>query len=237
MNAPGILVALSSESECLGGSAPRGTIEVLPGGARLLLAGVGLAAAAAGARALLEHGARALVSLGVAGGLCDSLRAGDLLLPERVLDAAGDLYAVDPGWRAALSERLAGAAREHAGLLVESAKVVVDPPAKRALGALHGALAVDMESGAIAAAARAAGVPLLVVRAVSDPCARALCPAALCVDRDGRLRKRAFLRSLARDPRQVWDLLALRSEFHAAQRTLRAVWRAGAPDLALGAPR
>lgn len=233
----GILVALPSEAECLGGVAPRGTLEVLAGGVRLLVGGVGPAAAEAGARALLDGGARALVSLGVAGGLHETLRAGELVLPERVRDAGGEVYAVDVRWRAALSERLAGGAplAQRGGLLVESAKVVADPRAKRELGAAHGALAVDMESGAVARVAHSAGAPLLVVRAIADAWERPLCPAALCVDRDGRLRKRALLRSLLRDPRQILTLLALRADFHAAQATLREVWRRAGPDLGLGA--
>lgn len=235
----GILVALPSEAECLGGAAPRGTIDVLAGGARLLIGGVGPAAAEAGARALLAAGARALVSLGVAGGLHESLVAGELVLPERVRDARGEAYAVDAPWRAALSRRLVGDTPlgHRGGLLVESARVVADPRAKRELGSAHGALAVDMESGAVARVARSAGTRLLVVRAISDAWERPLCPAALCVDRDGRLRKRAFLVSLLRDPRQVLTLVALRNDFHAAQATLREVWRRAGPDLALGATR
>src|SRR5690606_9315181 len=181
----GILVALPSEASCVGGSAPRGTVEELEGGTLLLVGGVGTRAAEAGARLLLERGARALVSFGVAGGLDEEVRAGELVLPEHVIDIAGEEHAVDASWRNALARRI-GAAHDapawHGGRLLESERVVTDPGARRALCTAHIALAVDMESGTLGRVAREAAVPWLVVRAVSDACTRPLPPAALCVD-------------------------------------------------------
>ena len=231
----GILVALTSEASCVGGSSPRGIIEVLGGGTLLLVGGVGTRAAEEGARSLLARGARALVSFGVAGGLDEEVRAGELILPEHVIDIAGEEHAVDAAWRNALARRV-GAAHDamawHGGRLLESERVVADPGAKRALCTAHIALAVDMESGTLGRIAREAAVPWIVVRAISDDCTRPLPPAALCVDRDGRLQKRRFLRALLRDPWQLPTLFALRSDFHAAQRTLRTVWSVAGPDLA-----
>ncbi len=72
-----------------------------------------------------------------------------------------------------------------------------------------------------------------MIRVVSDDVLRRLPPAALCVGLDGRLRRWRFVNCLVRDPRQVLELLALRSDFHVARRTLGEVWRLAGPGLEL----
>src|SRR5207244_2077281 len=55
------------------------------------------------------------------------------------------------------------------GSIISRANAVESIADKAALFHETGALAVDMESEAVAAACRAAGVPVLVVRTISDP--------------------------------------------------------------------
>ena len=73
--------------------------------------------------------------------------------------------------------------------LATSVEVLATPGAKAGLRARTGAGAVDMESAAILRRAAAAGIPALVVRAVSDTADEAV-PAALgrLVTPDGRAR-------------------------------------------------
>lgn len=81
----------------------------------------------------------------------------------------------------------------------------------------EGALTVDMESHQVAAVATAAGVPVTVLRAVSDRCDQRI-PAYLAraVTADGRPRLAPVVTGLVRAPASLGDLLVLgRSTRHA----------------------
>src|SRR5439155_912101 len=107
-----------------------------------------------------------------------------------------------PGVGAGLAAWAAGRGfRVHAGPLVASPVVLDTAAAKAALGAT-GALAVEMESGALAAAARARGVPFAALRAVLDAAGEAL-PAGADVidDASGEVRAARALAAIALRPR------------------------------------
>lgn len=110
-------------------------------------------------------------------------------MPEAVLDEKGDRYPI--------MGLLAG--REPHGELLTVAALVATPEAKARLHLQTGALAVDMESAPILAAARDRGWDAIVVRAVSDD-ARETLPAELLgvVDADGRVRLGRALAAIAR---------------------------------------
>ena len=91
--------------------------------------------------------------------------------------------------------------------------------AKAALGAT-GALAVDMESGALAAAARARGVPFAALRAVLDAAGEALPAGADVIDEaSGEVRAARALAAIALRPR-LWPAAGrlLRQQRVAARR-------------------
>jgi adenosylhomocysteine nucleosidase len=127
-----------------------------------------------------------VISAGVCGGLDPALAAGDLVLPGSVLGPTGELVNVTPS-----HHRLAAALAPSAptGRLITTREVIATPEAKAALFARTGAVAADMESSLILAAAAAAGLPSLVVRAVSDAAHDALPPELIrLVTPEGRLR-------------------------------------------------
>ncbi len=186
----------------------------------LVLAAVGVGAARLAPRwprLLAALDAPLVVSAGVCGALDPRLRPGDLVLPEVVLAPAGTRHPVAPGPRARMAARAPGAA---GGALVTVAAAAATPAAKAGLAARTGAVAVDMESAPILAAAAAAGCPAVVVRGVSDGAADAL-PAALLpvIGPDGRLRPAALVRLLGQ-PGVLPRALALG---RAARRALDAV--------------
>jgi len=154
-----VIVALGVERRCLRGVGPRVALEQSgPGEAR---------AAGAAARAL-AGGARALVSFGLAGGLAADAAPGRLLLPRHVVTHDARRFSVEPRWHARLAAALAAADIDvDERPLLAAAGVLTSADAKRAAGEL-GAAAVDLESGAIAAAAERAAVPFAVIRAVAD---------------------------------------------------------------------
>ena len=111
-------------------------------------------------RLLKEKKPRLLICAGFAGGLDPRLGVGDLVVGENLSSKEVLATARAPG------SVLPGAAF---GAIVSRPLAVETVADKRTLFAKTGALAVDMESEAIAAACRAEGVPLLVVRTISDP--------------------------------------------------------------------
>jgi adenosylhomocysteine nucleosidase len=105
--------------------------------------------------------------------------------------------------------------------MLAGAAVVVTAVEKATLFAATDADAVDLESGAVARVALAHGVPFAVLRAVADPAARNLPPAALiALDGGGRIGFLRVLGSVIGNPGQVPGLLALARDAAAARRAL-----------------
>lgn len=208
-----VIVALKIEAR---------TLDALPRPQRdgVRVSGPGPERAARAARDAIAGGAGALVSWGFAGGLRDGLDCGAVMLPARILDPDGE-WPTDAAWR----RRLAGVFGRRFALSDEpiwSAPAVVDSPqAKRALQLQTGAAAVDMESAAIARAARHAGLPFMAIRVVADGAGDAL-PAGVenLVAADGGTRYRGLWSVLA-SPTQLRLLRRLASRSQAARRVLR----------------
>jgi adenosylhomocysteine nucleosidase len=208
----GVVTGLRVEARCLrgpnvcvacsGGSAERARLE---------------------AARLVGEGAAALVSFGLAGGLAPRLRPGDLLLPETVRSAAAASWSVDPVWRERVRATLAaGDLEPRAGTLVGSERIVATASDKRALFEATGAQAIDMESHAVAAVAAASGLPFLVLRALADPHDQAIPQVAREALRpDGRIRLRATLGGVLREPGQLLALFRLGRDAASALATLR----------------
>ncbi|TAN53270.1 MAG: phosphorylase [Methylococcaceae bacterium] len=227
----GIIVALPVECRSLGVRLRhKGDGVRLPSGVRVMLSGAGPDNARRAAETLIEQGANALVSWGCCAALQPELRPGDLLLPEAVW-ADGVSYAIDPAVRQHWREGLNLRQTPRGGLLVQSASIVADAAAKRALAQRTGALAVDMESGAVAQAADAHNLPCLVLRAVADPLDFTLPSSVLDnTDADGNTSLPGLLLSLACHPGQLPALLALGRHFGAAMDALKQA--AGTGELA-----
>lgn len=231
MTGLGVVAALAAESRPLG-AVRRGTQRdapaVLADGTLLVVSGVGCAAAARGARRLVDAGAHALLSWGVAGGLDPALRAGTLMLPGEVVLSDGAVYATTHDWRLALATAAAGCHPVTGGRLLSSVDVLGSVSDKAIAFRRTGAAAVDMESGAIAEVARAARLPFLVVRAIADTAADALPRTVVAMAGFGEVRILRLLAALARAPADLVPLLRLVRSFRAARRSLAAVARAGA---------
>jgi hypothetical protein len=195
---------------------------------------MGQQAARDGALALIEAGASALVSFGVAGGLAPGLRSGTLFCPSCVLDERSHDYLPDPAWRALLMARL-GAARlslvENGNLLSLPAPLLTVAE-KGAMRERHQALAVDMESAAIAAVATEHRMPFIVLRAIVDERDDNV-PAELqaSVDAWGRPMAARLLATLLRHPRLLAQLPGLATRMEKATRALRAAADAAGTEL------
>jgi adenosylhomocysteine nucleosidase len=146
--------------------------------------GVGPDNAATVARRLFEETPiAAALSLGVAGGLSPQLRTGDLIVGDRTIlqrDSRQVLYEekasrlenfpCDSGLQdAAVTVIRRWDSRYWVGPILTVGRIVLTAEEKRHLAAESGAIALDMESAAIASAASACSVPFLAIRGVLDP--------------------------------------------------------------------
>lgn len=204
----GIVVGLAAEARLarkLGGMVAMG------GGSRT--------GAVAAAESLARSGVRGLISFGLAGGLDPALLAGTILVPAFVR-AEGHDWPVDP----ALAAKLGGFS---GGRICDSAGVVATCADKQQLHAATGAVAVDLESGAVAHAAAQHGIGFAVLRAICDPADRALPPAALvALNSSGAIGLLRVTASVLGRPAQLPALLALARDAATARRALLARVRA-----------
>jgi len=166
-----------------------------------------------------------LVSFGICGGLDPELRPGDLVLADTVLTGDGTRHPASAEQRPALEARLSGLSfRIAAGPLLGQDRPLAGAADKGARFAASGALAVDMESHGVARAARAAGLPFLVVRAIADPAERNLPRAALkAIGPDGRLKLVSALAAMYLRPWESPAVVRLAYETRLAFDTLEKV--------------
>lgn len=222
------MVALAGEARAL---LPRARqcpqLQPLPNGGWLCVAGIGACRARKGAEELLAAGVNALVSWGSAAGLDPGLAPGDLVLPTEIsAGPARPPVAVDLDWQARVRRRLERHVTLYSGPLVQSSVILASAAAKRELRQASAALAADMESAAVAMAARAAGVPFLAIRTIADGAGTNLPRAALvALDERGRLRPWPLLAALLSRPGEWPMVIRLARDFAAARCTLRLVGR------------
>ncbi len=160
----------------------------------VLTCGVGKVPAAAGTMYLTErYQPRALVLIGTAGSLDPRLGIGDLVVADEVLPAdVGVIHSqgfgqTGPGLcaegrllfhnrfpldgemvEAAATSASRAALTCHRGRVITCDQVVLDPGLRAYLGKTFQALAVEMEGSAVAQVAGGAGIPVAVIRAISD---------------------------------------------------------------------
>jgi adenosylhomocysteine nucleosidase len=225
----GVVAALAAEARTLGRAVRRHDgLSSLPDGALLAVGGMGGMLAAAAARRLAEAGVVGLVSFGFAGGLDPKLSAGAVICPAEVISGSGARFAASTDWRERL--RAANAARPLlAGLLLTRAAPLDSVADKASAFRETGAVAVDMESSAVAEVAAAFGLPFLALRVIVDTAADVLPQSVLDASRAGNLNMRRLLSGLALAPWELLALIRLAQRYRAATLSLAAVARAGWP--------
>lgn len=229
----GIVVALASEARILTRQRVKPEcITTLTDDGALWLSGMGPLAARRAAEALVAGGASVLAVFGVGGALSEALRNGTLFCPEHVLDEHGGQYATDASWHARLRDSLAAVPAVWTGALLSVAEPLLTPAAKRSAHIQHAALAVDMESAAVAAVAAEHQLPFVALRAIIDEAGDTL-PTALndSVDAWGDPRPLNLIAALCRHPSLLGELPRLYSRMQRATRALRTVVQATGPTL------
>lgn len=187
--------------------------------------GAGIENAAKSAQLLLDNGAQRLLSWGCAAGLDNELKPGDLVLANQVLTEQDQFDTAQP-WCTDIQQALGNTVPIKIGKLFTSIELVSCSRDKQQIQRRSQAIALDMETAAIAAVARQAGVPFLAFRCIADPVSMDLPKAVLAGLNDkGQIDLAKLLRHLLLHPWEVIGLIRLGLHFHAAQKTLKIVAR------------
>jgi adenosylhomocysteine nucleosidase len=160
---------------------------------------------------------KVVLSTGFAGALQPGLQIGDVLLATEVADLCGNRWPVTwpgelpPGaWHPPL----------HQGRLLSAPHLVGRPEEKQALGRQHGAVAVDMETAAVARLCSEQGMPFGCVRAISDDVQTGLSPRLLSLLAGERVSSLRVLAALATKPGLAGELWRLARDTRRAARQL-----------------
>ncbi len=138
------------------------------------LSGIGKVNAAICAMTMiLTYKVDAILNIGSAGGLVRGMRPGDLVVADAVVQH--DLIVFEPMAMTcqcdkAMADRLYSLAgeRTYRGLVASGDHFISDPAEQAALSERLGAVACDMEAGAIGRCCAMSGVPFAVARGISD---------------------------------------------------------------------
>lgn len=185
----------------------------------LIESGPGRGKAAGATRVLLDgHTPSWVLSTGFAGALTADVHRGDIVMANEIVGPAGEHFQIDFRIEREQVEATKGL---HVGRLLTVDRIVRTAEEKRKLGQQHGALAVDMESLAVAEVCRDRAHRFLSVRVISDEMQADLPPEVMSVLGSTRtFRAGAALGALWKRPGSFRDLWKLREQAHDAAERL-----------------
>jgi adenosylhomocysteine nucleosidase len=224
----GIVVALPQELDTLTTrKVVKGQCIFLTDTIALAYSGAGANNAEAAARLLIAQGSTRLISWGCAGALSTDLKSGDLVLADTLIDAEGETIVVNADWHQHVKALLLKYKPRFVllcGSLLESKTLVSTSRDKQQLYQQTKAVALDMESVAVAKVAQSHALPFLAIRAIADPVTMDL-PKAIghALNAQGDVELGKLLKFLLWHPSELKGLITLGQHFNAAKRTLKLV--------------
>jgi adenosylhomocysteine nucleosidase len=228
----GIIVALAEELNTLKTlpnalwepNLPRGKFVFLTDEILLIHSGAGAENAHKAAELAVSKGATKLMSWGCAAALSPNLKMGDLVLAESIIDSNGQEISVNATWHQHAKTVLGSEITAYKGALIASERMVSTAQAKQEIFEKTGAIALDMESGAIAKVATHYALPFLVIRAIADPASMDL-PNALenALNEKGEVAISRIIKSLVLNPKEIPHLIQIGQYFQIAKKTLSNV--------------
>lgn len=228
----GIIVALAQELSTLKTlpdalwerSMRRGKFIFLTDDVLLIYSGAGAQNASKAAELAISKGATQLISWGCAGALSHELKMGDLVLADSLLSIDGTQTPVNAAWHEHTKTILGSTVAVYRGALLNSQDVISTAQEKQAIYEKTGALAIDMESHAIAQVAQHYALPFLAIRAIADPSTMDL-PVAIsgALNDEGEIDMSKIVFSLARNPKEIPHLIQIGQYFQIAKQKLSTV--------------
>jgi adenosylhomocysteine nucleosidase len=219
----GIVVALPEELSTLTSKKiAKGCCDFISDSIAVAYSGAGAINARTASESLIAQGATRLISWGCAAALNETLNPGDLVLADTLIDAENNPIAIQTDWHRQAKNLLSTSATVHAGGLAESKTIVASSGDKKRLCAQTGAIALDMESVAIAKVAAQHKLPFLAIRTIADPANMDL-PKAInySLNNEGEVALGKLLLFIALHPTELPGLIKLGLHFNAAKNTLK----------------
>lgn len=168
------------------------------------------------------HAPQWLLSIGFAGALNDDLQIGDVVVADRIVPANVPAEA-DAGLRIDIKMPPDPKKGLHVGRIATAEHIVHTVDEKRTIAQRTGAIAVDMESLAVAEVCRERKVRFIAVRGISDDCSADLPSEVLSVlGGTGSIRAGAVVGALWKRPSCYKDMWQLRQ--NASRAAERLAW-------------
>ena len=220
----GIIIALPDEvSSLTDKKIHKGDCVFINDNILVTCSGAGPENAKKASKLLINKGAKKLISWGCAAALKKNLHAGDLILPETLQTERQEDLTISSGWLNDVINHLS-ALNPHTGSLAESSSIVAESSAKKAIHKQTRAIALDMESIAIAKIAIQNNLPFLVIRCIADPVSMSLPKAvSYALNNEGDIVLPKLLWFLLTHPSELPSLIKLGLHFNAAKNKLKLV--------------
>ncbi|MHC4874865.1 MAG: phosphorylase family protein [Planctomycetota bacterium] len=179
-------------------------------------AGMGFVRARNATAALIEsHTPKWVLSCGFSGALLPDMRIGHIVMANSIVDQHGQELKLTLNAESNPSGGL------YVGRILTSDEMIRSVSEKQQLAEQHGAIAVDMESLAVAQIARDKGSRFMAIRVISDDMSADLPPEVLSVvGATGAVRIGAALGSLLKRPESAKEMWHLRSNAKIASESL-----------------
>jgi adenosylhomocysteine nucleosidase len=222
----GIVIALTEELSTLTTKRlEKGGICYLTNDIWVVYSGAGDENARLAAESLVNKGANRLISWGCAAALEANLQPGNLVLATSCIDAQQVVFELDnKDWINALISTIDRQITVHVGRIAESNHVVETSQNKVQFRNRTGAIALDMESTAIAKVANLNGIPFMTFRVIADSLMMDLPKAvSYALNDQGDVILSKLLYFLLLHPSELPSLVKLGTAFSAAKKTLKRV--------------
>lgn len=220
----GIIIALADEvSSLTSKKVNKGDCIFINEHTLLCCSGAGPKNAATASQLLIDRGAERLISWGCAAALAPQLKPGDLVLPEQLYSESKQQLAIDSGWLIHIKQSLS-ALKPNSGALAESSVIVAESAEKKKIYQQSKAVALDMESIAVAKIAKQQNMPVMVIRCIADPVDMSLPKAvSYALNKQGDVVLSKLLWFLLTHPFELPGLIKLGLHFNAAKNKLKLV--------------
>jgi adenosylhomocysteine nucleosidase len=221
----GIVVALREELPTLTQQRlVKGQVSKLNETTLITYSGAGDNNARAAANLLLSSGSTQLISWGCACALSPQLKSGDLVLATAILSLDNPPITINNAWHNTVNNLLADKLVVHHGELLSSKVLINTCSEKQHLFENTKAIALDMESYAIAEVAQNNNLPFLAIRVIADTAIMDLPKAvSYSLNSDGEVQLLKLLSYLLKRPSEIEQLIKLGNSFSRAKKSLKLI--------------
>lgn len=188
------------------------------------VSGMGMQNAFSTAMWMAQQGISALGSVGVSGGLDERLVPGDCVLADKVLSGtAKGIHVVWKREQGIPPSDVSGRPSQMRGAILTVQEPLLATEDKKDFSGRSHAMAVDMESAAVAQAACQMNLMFFAIRAICDTVTTSIPEEVYsAIDEMGRPRVTYILRQLGRNPALICQFLRTKRDFKAASNCIQS---------------